>query len=155
MKKLGFILFSLALLAGLTGATIYLAAPSPLPDTDRETFERANQLYLAGNYAAATSLYEQLAAKGISNPELFYNLGIAYTKSNQPKLAAMAFANAFQLTPRDAQISGRVPRPGLTSRLPVPLSANELALAALLATSSIALLLVSARRHLIFNRHAA
>jgi len=132
MKTIGFFVLSIILLAGLAGAAMRLAAPSPLAAADRETFERANQLYEAGNYAAAASLYEQLTAKGIANPDLFFNLGSAYAQTGRNEQAAEAYARAAQLAPRDAQIAGRVGQPGEGQRLPVPLNADELALGALL-----------------------
>ena len=135
MKTIGFIVLSIILLAGLAGIAMRLAAPSPLPAADRETFERANQLYQAGNYAAAASLYEQLTAKGIANPDLFFNLGSAYAQTGKTEQAAEAYARAAQLAPRDAQIASRLEQAGETLRLPVPLTANELALGALLVTS--------------------
>ena len=151
MKRIGFIFLSIILLAGLAGIAMRLASPSPLPAADRETFERANQLYQAGNYAAAASLYEQLTAKGIANPDLFYNLGNAYAQTGKTKEAAEAFANAAQLAPRDAQVAGRLAQAGETPRLPVPLTANELALGALLVTCTLALALVGSR-HGLFSR---
>ena len=154
MKKLGFIVLSIILLAGLAGIAMRLASPSPLPAADRETFERANQLYQAGNYAAAASLYEQLTAKGIANPDLFFNLGNAYSQSGKTELAAVSYARAAQMAPRDAQITGRLEQAGKNLRLPVPLTADELALGALLVTCTLALALVGSR-HSLFSRSTA
>jgi len=154
MKTIGFIVLSIIMLAGLVGVAMWLAAPSLLADTDRETFERANQLYQAGNYAAAASLYEQLTAKGIANPDLFFNLGNAYVQSGKTKQAAESYARAAQLAPRDAQIAGRVGQASETLRLPVPLNTNELALGALLVTCILALALVGSR-HGLFSRSTA
>jgi tetratricopeptide (TPR) repeat protein len=154
MKTIGFIVLSIILLAGLAGAAMRLAAPSPLAAADRETFERANQLYKAGNYAAAASLYEQLTAKGIANPDLFFNLGSAYAQTGRTEQAAEAYARAAQLDPRDAQISGRSQPAGDGLRLPVSLTADELALGALLGASALALALVGGR-HRLFSRRTA
>jgi cytochrome c-type biogenesis protein CcmH/NrfG len=154
MKTIGFILLSIILLAGLAGAANSMAAPSPLAAADRETFERANQQYKAGNYAAAASLYEQLTAKGATNPELFFNLGSAYAQTGRTEQAAEAYARAAQLAPRDAQISSRLGDAGNGLHLPVPLTADELALGALLAASALALALVGGR-HRVFSRRIA
>jgi len=151
MKKIGFILLSILLLTGLAGAAIRMASPSPQSAEDRETFERANQLYLAGNYAAAASLYEQLTAKGISNPDLLFNLGSAYARSGNAKQAAQSFASAAKLAPRDAQIAASLKKAGETLPLPVPLTVNEMALMALLMTSTLALAVVG-MRHRFFAR---
>jgi tetratricopeptide (TPR) repeat protein len=149
MKTIGYIVLSIVILAGLAGIAMQLSAPSPLPAADRETFERANQLYQAGNYTAAASLYEQLTAKGIANPDLYYNLSSAYAQTGKTKQAAELYARAAQLAPRDPQIAVRL------QQAPVPLTANELALGALLATSALALLLVGGRHGLLFARRTA
>jgi cytochrome c-type biogenesis protein CcmH/NrfG len=154
MKTIGFIVLSIILLAGLAGAAMRLAAPSPLAAADRETFERANQVYKAGNYAAAASLYEQLTAKGVTNPDLFFNLGSAYVQTGRTEQAAEAYARAAQLAPRDAQIASRLGAAGEGQHLPVQLTADELALGALLAASALALALVGGRRGL-FSRRTA
>ena len=131
-----------------------LAAPSPQAAADSETFERANQLYQAGNFAAAASLYEQLTSKGISNPDLFFNLGNAYTQTGKTEQAAESYARAAQLAPRDAQIADRVEQAGKTLRLPIPLTGDELALGGLLVTCMLALVLVGSR-HGLFSRSTA
>lgn len=151
MKKIGFVVLSIILLAGLTGIAMRLASPSPMAAADRETFERANQLYQAGNYTAAASLYEQLTAKGIANPDLFFNLGNAYMQAGMTEQATESYARAAQLAPRDAQIAGRLEQSGETLRLPVPLTSNELAQGALLMTCALALALVGSR-HGLFSR---
>lgn len=149
MRTIGFIVLSIVLLASLAGIALRLADPSPLPAADRETFDRANQLYQAGNYAAAASLYEQLTAKGVANPDLFFNLGSAYAQTGKTELAAESYALAAQLAPRDAQIVDRL------QQTPAPLSPDELALGALLGTSALALLLVGGRHGLLFSRRTA
>ncbi len=151
MKTIVFILLSILLLAGLAGAAVWMAAPSPQSAADRETFERANQLYQAGNYAAAASLYEQLTAKGISNPDLLFNLGNAYAQSGNAEQAAESFARAAQMAPRDAQITISLKMIGESLPLPVPLTVNEMALMALLMTSTLALAVVGIR-HRLFAR---
>jgi tetratricopeptide (TPR) repeat protein len=154
MKTIGFIVLSIILLAGLAGTAIRLAAPSPLAAADHETFERANQLYGSGNYAAAASLYEQLTAKGIANSDLFFNLGSAYAQLGKTEQAAEAYARAAQLAPRDAQIAGRLGQSSDGLRLPIALSSDELAIGALLAASALALALVGGR-HRLFSRRTA
>ena len=154
MKKIGFILLSIILLAGLTGTAMQLAVPSPQAAADSETFERANQLYQAGNFAAAASLYEQLTAKDISNPDLLYNLGNTYTQTGNTQQAAEFYARAAQLAPRDVQIADRLDQAGDNLRLPVPLTVNEMALMALLMTSILALVVVGSRHGLLAHSRA-
>src|SRR5512139_1362072 len=119
MKTIGYLVLSIVILVGLAGIARQMAAPSPLPADDRETFQRANQLYEAGNYAAAASLYEQLTAKGIANPDLFFNLANAYSQVGQAEKAAEFYAKSAQLAPRDAQISSLREQAGKNPRLPI------------------------------------
>lgn len=155
MKKFAFIGLSILLIAVLAGFALSLSAPRETSAADRETFERANQLYQAGSYAEAASLYEQLVAQGIANPDLFYNLGSAYSQSGQPERAAQAYALAAELAPRDPQIAEVVGEGLSTARnvmgVPLPLTANELAIAALLVVCFAALAVV-AGRHRVFAR---
>ena len=149
MKKFGFFLLSILLLGGLVGIAMQMAAPTPLPAADRETFERANQLYQAGHYTAAASLYEQLSAKGVANSDLFFNLGNAYAQSGKTEQAAEFYARAAQLAPRDAQIADRGGQANEILRQPVPLTGDELALGGLLVTCALALALVGGRHGLL------
>jgi tetratricopeptide (TPR) repeat protein len=154
MKKFGFIVLSILVLAGLTAIALQLSAPSPLETADRETFERANQLYLAGNYTAATSLYEQLVDKGVTNPDLFFNLANTYSQTGSSEQAAEYYARAAELAPRDALIVSHLEQAGGTLPLPIPLTMNELALGALIFTCLLALTLVG-KRHGMFSKQTA
>ena len=154
MKKIGFIVLSILLLAGLAAIASQMTAPSLLESADRETFERANQLYLAGNYTAATSLYEQLVAKGVTNPDLFFNLASAYSQSRNSEQAAEYYVRAAELAPRDALITSRLEQAGGALPLHLPWTMNELALGGLMITCLLAIMLVG-RRHGIFSKRAA
>ena len=154
MKKIGFIVLSILMLAGLAAITLQMTAPSPLESADRETFERANQLYLSGNYAAATSLYEQLEDKGVTNPDLFFNLASAYSQAGSSEQAAEYYARAAELAPRDALITNHLEQSGGTLPLHIPLTMNELALGALMITCLLALTMVG-RRHGMFSKQTA
>ena len=154
MKKIGFIVLTILMLAGLAGVALRMSAPSPLESADRETFERANQIYTAGNYAAAAGLYEQLAAKGITNPDLFFNLASAYSQTGRTEQAAEYYARAAELAPRDELIASRLKQAGRALSLPVPLTMNELALGGLMMICLLALVLVG-RRHRVFSKQIA
>jgi Tfp pilus assembly protein PilF len=151
MKKIVFIVLSILMLAGLAAITLQMTAPRPLEFADRQTFERANQLYLAGKYAAATNLYEQLVDKGITNPDLFYNLASAYSQTGSSEKAAEYYSRAAELAPRDAMITNHFKQSGSTLSLRMPLTRNELALGALMITCLLALTMVG-RRHGMFSK---
>ena len=153
MKRLAFVLFAAAMLALMLGAAVQLAAPIDLAASDRATFARANQLYEAGQFAAAINLYEQLTAKGIVNADLYFNLGQAYAQAGKANQATEWYQRAAQLAPRDGQIAARLQQAGVASR-GLPLASNEVALLALFAAGVIALI-VMARRHKVFARRSA
>ena len=154
MKKIGFIVLSIMMLVGVAVIALQMTAPSPLESADRETFERANQLYQAGNYAAATSLYEQLVDKGVTNPDLFFNLASAYSQTGSSEQAAEYYARAAELAPRDTLITSHLEQASASLPLRIPLTMNELALGGLMITCLLAIMLVG-RRHSIFSKQAA
>ena len=60
---------------------------------------QANSLYSKGNYADAAKIYEKvLATEGIA-PELYYNLGNAYYKSNEIGRSILNYERALRLSP--------------------------------------------------------
>jgi tetratricopeptide (TPR) repeat protein len=106
MKKIIGWGIGLVLLAGaLLWGAVQLAAPTQVSQADAETFARANQLYEKGQYAAAANLYQQLVAQGVENADVYYNLGAAFKASGDAQGARQAFARAYELAPRDAQIA--------------------------------------------------
>jgi tetratricopeptide (TPR) repeat protein len=154
MKRLGLVIFLVAMLAVSFGVTAQLTAPRPMAAADRATFARANQLAEAGQLAAAVNLYEQLSAQGVVNADLFYNLGQAYSQLGQTSKGIEYYTRAAQIAPRDGQIAERLKQAGVSTRSVVPLTTNELMLGALLLTSVIAVLFVG-RRHGVLTIRAA
>ena len=148
MKRLGFVILLVVMLAVAIGLAAQLTAPRPMAEADHATFARANQLYEAGQIAAAVNLYEQLSAQGIVNADLFYNLGQAYSQLGKTSQGFEYYTRAAQIAPRDAQIAARLTQAGFTTRSVVPLTANELMLGALLLANVIAVLFVWRRRGL-------
>lgn len=152
MKRLGFVILLLAMLAVSFGLTAQMTAPRPMTETDRATFARANQLAEAGQLAAAVNLYEQLSAQGLVNADLFYNLGQTYAQLGQTSKGIEYYTWAWQIAPRDGQIAERLKQAGLPTRSVVPLTTNELMLGALLLASVIAVLFVGRRHGLLTKR---
>ncbi len=67
------------------------------------TIESANTAYQSGNYQQAITLYEQ-ALKGGDSPELYYNLGNAYYRTNQITKALLNYEKAYLYNPSDADV---------------------------------------------------
>lgn len=136
----------------VVGASVFIAwrmaAPAQVSDANVETFERANQLYQNGNYAAAASMYEQLVSGGIENAELFYNLGLTYKAMGNSAQAEDMFAVARAFAPRQTQIAQ-------TGAAGLPLTQNETAVLALAVVGAVAVVFVLLRPRLLFKNNAS
>ncbi|NUN14698.1 MAG: tetratricopeptide repeat protein [Myxococcales bacterium] len=68
-----------------------------------ELFEKGNALYWEGKYTEAVSTYTDLVEKyGVSNSQLYYNLGTACIRANKPGLAIFYLKRALKLSPSSA-----------------------------------------------------
>ena len=69
--------------------------------------KQANNLYAKGNYSDAAKIYEQILSKEGVAPELYYNLGNAYFKSNETGKSILNYERALRLSPRyeDARVN--------------------------------------------------
>ena len=159
MKKATFLFISLLLLACLATTAWWMM---PRPGADTEVLTVAQSLYLAGHYAEAAQIYEQLAAQGVQDSGLFYNLGNAYYQLGDVAQALVSYERAAQLDPRDpdvranltlarSQVAGAPPAGGdgplasLANLTAGWLTLNETALLALGAWFLLALLLLVGR----------
>ncbi|MDH4036831.1 MAG: tetratricopeptide repeat protein [Candidatus Krumholzibacteria bacterium] len=91
--------------AGLLALVMLLwVAPPALAADDgaplEAVFVQANQAYEAGDYTAAIEHYEDLAARGVVNADLFYNLGNAYFESGELGRAVLWYERARRTDPR-------------------------------------------------------
>ena len=63
------------------------------------TLKIANDLYVKGNFAEAAKQYEKiLSTEGVA-PELYYNLGNSYFKSNELGMSILNYERALRLAP--------------------------------------------------------
>ncbi len=67
-------------------------------------FEAANRLYETGKFKEAADAYERLLAGGQASPAVYFNLGNARFRANQPGQAILAYRRAQRLSPRDPDI---------------------------------------------------
>lgn len=94
MKKIVFILFLV-----LGSFALHATASSD--------WKEANDLYAKGNYQAAIQLYERLLVSEGESPELYYNLGNAYFKTNEVGRSILNYEKALNLYPlyEDASVN--------------------------------------------------
>ncbi len=85
----------------LTGIAMLLALSTAQGRGTRDArFEEANEAYRAGDYAAALTLYEDLAADGpFLAREVFFNLGNTHVRLGELGKAALAYRRAELLDP--------------------------------------------------------
>jgi len=94
-------------------------------DTPLATFQQANQLYEKGDYTRALELYQSLARDRQANAALYYNLGNAYYRLQQPGRALVNFERALRLAPRDADIRQNLAFVRQAVKEPVPSFADQ------------------------------
>ena len=68
-------------------------------------YENANQNYASGKYAEAITAYEKIMSGGYEAPELYFNLGNCYLKTNNTGKAILYYEKAKKLLPNDEEIN--------------------------------------------------
>ena len=106
------------------GALLLLVAvvPSALasPAGDQAAFERANETFAAGNYAAAATEFEALREAGTISAPLLYNLANAEAKAGRPGFAILRYEQALSLAPRDPDILANLRRTRIDANVEEP-----------------------------------
>lgn len=91
--------FHLVLVMLLAGLQHYAFAQG-----ENEQMKNANEFYKAGEYKNAMETYESIVNSGLESAALYYNLGNAYYKMNQPTKAILNFERALLLDPKNENI---------------------------------------------------
>lgn len=71
---------------------------------EQVVFDKANQLYLNGEYSAAREEYQKIVNSGYQSAELYYNLGNTFYKLGQIPSAILYYERALILNPKDMDI---------------------------------------------------
>lgn len=164
--KRNIVLITSALLLTLA-LVVALAMALPGRADYQDAITAANNLYLAGEYAAAARIYEQIISQGhAADSAVQYNLGNAYLQQGDVSRALPRFEQAASLSPRDGDIlanleaaralaAGMRAGPSTTAATPLLLSEltaasawlslNELALLALAVWLAVGFLLLATR----------
>jgi tetratricopeptide (TPR) repeat protein len=95
MKRL-FIL-CLACLCGAAASALALA-------DGRETFDRANAMFEAGDFAGAAAAYDEILAEHGPRAAVYYNLGNSHLRMGDHGPAILAYERARLLSPRDPDL---------------------------------------------------
>lgn len=70
-------------------------------DLFEEVWKQGNAAYLAGDWKKAISAYDQLDRQGVVSADLYYNMGVAYFRTEDLGRAAWSFERAVNLEPKD------------------------------------------------------
>lgn len=83
--------------------TVTAAAAKQGADVDA-MWDRANTLYINGDYNGAVEVYDSIAACGVVSSRLYYNLANAYFKNSKIAPAILNYNLALRLDPSDQDI---------------------------------------------------
>jgi len=72
---------------------------------NKELIEKGNKEFKSGDYISAINTYQKVIESGYVSPELYYNTGNAYFKSNDMAHAILFYERAKRLKPSDEDIS--------------------------------------------------
>ena len=64
-----------------------------------QLLDSANSAYAKGAYSKAVGFYESIIKKGLESPEIYFNLGNAYYKTNNISFAILNYERAIKLNP--------------------------------------------------------
>lgn len=68
-------------------------------NTNNLLLDSANSAYSKGDYDKASKLYENILSNGLEAPEVYFNLGNAYYKTNNIAFAILNYERALKLEP--------------------------------------------------------
>ena len=92
----------------LVFSVLFCAVVFLLPNSVFAQYEasiaKADSAYMAGEYEAAISGYEQVLAKGQVSPSLYFNLGNALFKAKRIAPSILNYERALKLAPQDEDI---------------------------------------------------
>lgn len=74
-------------------------------NTNNLLLDSANSAYSKGDYSKASKLYENIISNGQEAPELYFNLGNSYYKTNNIAFAILNYERALKLEPDNEDFS--------------------------------------------------
>lgn len=105
----------LLIILGLTcnQYSVYCADPSVL-------WQKGAAFYDQKQYDSAAACFEQVGAKSPDNPELYYNLGNSYYRTNRIALSVLNYRRALRLRPdfKDARDNLQLAEGRIANRIP-------------------------------------
>lgn len=85
-----------------------MGAPVALAESPEETFERGNEAYTRGDFAAAAEAYRTVLQYGVLDARVEYNLGNAAFRLGRMGEAILHYERARRLAPTDADVAANL-----------------------------------------------
>jgi len=79
-----------------------------VPPERLQTFQDAQSAFDAGEYRQSAALYEQLLDQGVQSGAVYYNLGNAWAKADEPVRAVAAYYHAKRYIPNDSHMNANL-----------------------------------------------
>jgi len=76
-----------------------------VPTEHLQTFQNAQSAFDAGEYRQSAALYEKLLDSGVRSGTIYYNLGNAWAKADEPARAIAAYYLARRYMPNDPHLN--------------------------------------------------
>ena len=112
-------------MTGLNKILIILSLSIPLmavQDETLRTYENGMDAYRKGQYDLASQEFESILSNNWDSPELYYNLGNAFYRSNDIAGSVWAFENCLKLSPthEDAKYNLKLANLKVIDRMDLP-----------------------------------
>ncbi|MHC1774683.1 MAG: tetratricopeptide repeat protein [Lentimicrobium sp.] len=88
----------------ITTGIIFMLFISISMAQQQDEIDKANKAYMAGFFENAITIYENILKDQVASPELYYNLGNAYFKTNNLPSAILNYERALKYKPGDEDI---------------------------------------------------
>ena len=98
MIKKTILILSLAIVTSGVSQTVYGASKEQL-------FSMANLSFADGRYDEAIEGYTRIINKGVTNPDVYYNLGNAYVKTGDAGRAILNYERSLELAPGNDDVA--------------------------------------------------
>lgn len=104
LQRVGAMVKTIGLLLLLSLAFLSATGVAKAEDDSGTQFLRGVQAYDTGSFEDAARLFQSVAASGVSNGDLYYNIGNAWLKAGQNGKAILWYERALKMIPQDPDL---------------------------------------------------
>jgi len=107
-------------------SSLFFLGCSTVPPEHLQTFQNAQSAFDAGNYRQSATLYENLIEHGVQSGTVYYNLGNAWARADEPAHAVVAYYLARRYIPGDPHLNANLRTVLVSHGEPPPLPERSL-----------------------------